>query len=226
MNDNNENDASKLNEQNIELKKPKLLKKKILLVRKEKEVVFKQFFRNARELNPKRNNAKILVDLVGLGLYLHRWNYQATALKYATKGYNRRRVMFRKFFNSIVEVYYKHKYKVDQEIFEILKQLPPRPGVQHDFSFWKLKVVNNEVLDGIAQKKLKFWAKMHFLLLVNKHLYNMTLSAIHNMKEIKDKKEKENNKNIKDNNENNKENYKENNEKEDKKNDELDEEKK
>ena len=167
--------------ENIDFEKPKLLPNRIKLIGKRRILTRKNFI-NARQLKPKKNNAKYLVNIICLGIYVHRWKYQTKALKYATKGYNKRRANLRKAFSKITNVYYKLKFEIDKNIFDIFKQLPPREGVNHDFRFWKLKFVNNEILDANAQKKLKFWSKLNYLLLANRYLYKMTLNGLNNMK--------------------------------------------
>jgi hypothetical protein len=167
--------------ENINFEKPILLPNRVKLIGKRRILATKSF-KNARKLNIKKNNAKYLVNIICLGIYIHRWKYQTKALKYATKGYNKRRANLRKAFSKITNVYYKLKFEIDKNIFDIFKQLPPREGVNHDFRFWKLKFVNNEILDANAQKKLKFWSKLNYLLLANRHLYKMTLNGLNNMK--------------------------------------------
>lgn len=171
--------------ENINFEKPILLPNRVKLIGKRRILATKSF-KNARKLNIKKNNAKYLVNIICLGIYIHRWKYQTKALKYATKGFNRRRANLRKAFTKITHVYYKLKFEIDKEIFEIFKQLPPREGVIHDYRFWKLKFVNNEILDANAQKKLKYWSKLNYLLLANRHLYKMTLNGLKNMKKNHD----------------------------------------
>ena len=167
--------------ENINFEKPILLPNRVKLIGK-RRILTRRSFINARKLNPKKNNAKYLVNIICLGIYIHRWIYQTKALKYATKGFNRRRANLRKAFSKVTHVYYKLKFESDKEIFEIFKQLPPREGVIHDYRFWKLKFVNNEILDANAQKKLKYWSKLNYLLLANKQLFKMTLEGLNNMK--------------------------------------------
>ena len=167
--------------ENINFEKPILLPNRVKLIGK-RRILTRRSFINARKLNPKKNNAKYLVNIICLGIYIHRWIYQTKALKYATKGFNRRRANLRKAFSKVTHVYYKLKFEIDKEIFEIFKQLPPREGVIHDYRFWKLKFVNNEILDANAQKKLKYWSKLNYLLLANKQLFKMTLEGLNNMK--------------------------------------------
>jgi hypothetical protein len=173
--------AQNLGDNKPTLKKGGLIGKKQLISRKR--------FVNARKLKPKKNNAEFLVNIICLKLFKHIWKYQTLALKYKTKGYNKKRANFRKFLTTLSNVYYKHKYYIDKEIFEFLQTLPPRPGVEHDFRFWKLRLVNNEVLDTICQKRLKFWAQLHYVISANRSIYQMTISAVNNMKIMKKEEE-------------------------------------
>ena len=108
--------------ENIDFEKPKLLPNRIKLIGKRRILTRKNFI-NARQLKPKKNNAKYLVNIICLGIYVHRWKYQTKALKYATKGFNRRRANLRKAFTKITHVYYKLKFEIDKEIFKIFRQL-------------------------------------------------------------------------------------------------------
>ena len=132
-----------------------------------------------------------LVNITCLAFYIHRWVYQERTLKYSSKRYDKKRANLKKFIKTIIKIYYEHKYTIDKEIFNILKKLPPRKGVNHDPRFWKLRFVNNEVLDSIAQKRLKFWAKLNFIMLANRSIYDMTISAIDKLRENYENEEEE-----------------------------------
>ena len=183
-------DYSRLLKKAEKLKKPTVLPKKGKLIGK-KKILSKKHFVNARQLKEKKNNAEYLVNIIVLALFIHRWIYQERALKYSSKKYNKKRANLKKFIKTIIKIYYKHKYYIDEEIFNILKKLPPRKGVKHDPRFWKLRLVNNEVLDSLAQKRLKFWAKLNFIMLANRSIYEMTIAAVDKLKEKYENEEEE-----------------------------------
>ena len=183
-------DSSKQLKKSENLKKPTILPRKGNLIGK-KTVLSRKHFTNARKLKKKKNNAEYLVNITCLAFYIHRWIYQARTLKFSSKGYNKKRANLKKFIKKLINIYYKHKYKSDEEVFNILKKLPPRKGVKHDSRFWKLRLVNNEVLDSIAQKRLKFWAKLNFIMLANRSIYDMTISAIDKLRENYENEEEE-----------------------------------
>ena len=170
------------------LKKAENLKKPTILPKK---VISKKHFVNARQLKEKKNNAEYLVNITCLAFYIHRWVYQERTLKYSSKRYDKKRANLKKFIKTIIKIYYEHKYTIDKEIFNILKKLPPRKGVNHDPRFWKLRFVNNEVLDSIAQKRLKFWAKLNFIMLANRSIYEMTIAAVDKLREQYENEEEE-----------------------------------
>ena len=183
-------DSSKQLKKSENLKKPTILPRKGNLIGK-KTVLSRKHFTNARKLKKKKNNAEYLVNITCLAFYIHRWIYQARTLKFSSKGYNKKRANLKKFIKTLINIYYKHKYKSDEEVFNILKKLPPRKGVKHDSRFWKLRLVNNEVLDSLAQKRLKFWAKLNFIMLANRSIYEMTIAAVDKLKEKYENEEEE-----------------------------------
>ena len=118
---------------------PKMLKKKKILKKADNRL-------RAVKRKQKKNCAEFLVKIICFQYFLVFWKKKAIAMKYSTTGYNKKRVAFKKFYAKIRDIYYKKKTESDAEIFEILLNLPERPGVIHDKNFNKLKFVNNEVL--------------------------------------------------------------------------------
>ena len=118
---------------------PKMLKKKKILKKADNRL-------RAVKRKQRKNCAEFLVKIICFQYFLVFWKKKAIAMKYSTTGYNKKRVAFKKFYAKIRDIYYKKKIESDAEIFEILLNLPERPGVIHDKNFNKLKFVNNEVL--------------------------------------------------------------------------------
>ena len=144
----NENEReNKINKKTIIKKKenddldevPKMLKKKKILKKADNRL-------RAVKRKQKKNCAEFLVKIICFQYFLVFWKKKSIAMKYSTTGYNKKRVAFKKFYAKIRDIYYKKKIESDAEIFEILLNLPERPGVIHDKNFNKLKLVNNEVL--------------------------------------------------------------------------------
>ena len=144
----NENEReNKINKKTIIKKKenddldevPKMLKKKKILKKADNRL-------RAVKRKQKKNCADFLVKIICFQYFLVFWKKKSIAMKYSTTGYNKKRVAFKKFYAKIRDIYYKKKIESDAEIFEILLNLPERPGVIHDKNFNKLKLVNNEVL--------------------------------------------------------------------------------
>ena len=118
---------------------PRMLKKKKILKKADNRL-------RAVKRKQKKKFAEFLVKIICFQYFLVFWKKKSIAMKYSTTGYNKKRVMFKKFYAKIRDIYYKKKIESDAEIFEILLNLPERPGVIHDKNFNKLKFVNNEVL--------------------------------------------------------------------------------
>ena len=144
----NENEReNKINKKTIIKKKdkddldevPKMLKKKKILKKADNRL-------RAVKRKQKKNYADFLMKIICFQYFLVFWKKKSIAMKYSTTGYNKKRVAFKKFYAKIRDIYYKKKIESDAEIFEILLNLPERPGVIHDKNFNKLKLVNNEVL--------------------------------------------------------------------------------
>ena len=144
----NENEReNKINKKTIIKKKdkddldevPKMLKKKKILKKADNRL-------RAVKRKQRKNYADFLMKIICFQYFLVFWKKKSIAMKYSTTGYNKKRVAFKKFYAKIRDIYYKKKIESDAEIFEILLNLPERPGVIHDKNFNKLKLVNNEVL--------------------------------------------------------------------------------
>ena len=87
------------------LKKKKILKKADNRLRAVKRKQKKKF-------------AEFLVKIICFQYFLVFWKKKSIAMKYSTTGYNKKRVMFKKFYAKIRDIYYKKKSKATQKFLK------------------------------------------------------------------------------------------------------------
>lgn len=135
------------------------------------------------KLRRTKDTSKFLVNLLAKRVFLNRWKKFILALKYQTKGFDEKRANLKKFLGQMSDKFFDHRREHGKDILNTLSKLPKKKGVQHDPNFGKIKLVNNDVLIDRAENRIKFWAKLHFILSVNVVLGNMIFEAIQVMKE-------------------------------------------
>ena len=168
---------------NIDFNKPEENPEKHIIISNKKVLINRNNGR-LRAINTKKNKknfAEFIVNTICKQFFLCKWKKKCISMKYYTKGYNQQRANFKKFLNCVSNIYFKHKINYGEEIFNIIKKLPPNPNIIHDFNFGKIKFVNNEVLCDKTDKLIKLWAKIHFILNINVDLGEMLLLSIEEM---------------------------------------------
>ena len=66
--------------------------------------------------------------------------------------------------------------------------MPQKPGLKHDKDYGTIKIVNKKILDIKSMKRIKFLAKLYFIIKINSNLGNILIESINKMKESKKKK--------------------------------------
>jgi len=135
------------------------------------------------KLRRTKDTSKFLVNLLAKRVFFNKWKKLLLALKYQTKGYDEKRANLKKFLGQMSDKFFDHRREQGKELLNTLSQLPKKQGVQHDPNFGKIKLVNNDVLIDRYENRIKFWAKLHFILSINVVLGNMIFDAIELMKE-------------------------------------------
>jgi len=135
------------------------------------------------KLRRTKDTSKFLVNLLAKRVFFNKWKKLLLALKYQTKGYDEKRANLKKFLGQMSDKFFDHRREHGKELLSTLSQLPKKQGVQHDPNFGKIKLVNNDVLIDRYENRIKFWAKLHFILSINVVLGNMIFDAIELMKE-------------------------------------------
>ena len=171
--------------QNIDFSQPEENPNKHNIINKKKVLINRNG--RLRAINTKKNKknfAEFLVNIICKQYFLCKWKKKCIAMKFMSKGYNKNRVNLKKFLNSISTIYFKHKINYGKEIFDIIKKLPINPNIIHDPNFGKIKFVNNEILCDKTDRRIKLWAKIHFILNINIDLAEMILMSIEKMKNL------------------------------------------
>ena len=81
---------------------PRMLKKKKILKKADNRL-------RAVKRKQKKKFAEFLVKIICFQYFLVFWKKKSIAMKYSTTGYNKKRVMFKKFYAKIRDIYYKKK---------------------------------------------------------------------------------------------------------------------
>ena len=123
-----------------------------------------------------------------------KWKYQIMARKYRKKNTRKptKNDIFlsntKKLFNSTVNIFSEHKINYLYELFDLMGQMPQKPGIKHDNNYGKIKIVNNKIMKIKAMKKIKFLSKLYFIIKINNDLEDILIDGINKMKDTRNKK--------------------------------------
>ena len=127
-------------------------------------------------------------------LVLSKWKYQITARKYRKRN-NRKPTKndiflsnTKKLFNSTANIFAEHKANYLYDIFDLMEQMPYKQGIKHDKDYGTIKIINEKILDIKSMKRIKFLAKLYFIIKINSNLGNILIESINKMNESKKKK--------------------------------------
>ena len=127
-------------------------------------------------------------------LVLSKWKYQITARKYRKRN-NRKPTKndiflsnTKKLFNSTANIFAEHKANYLYDIFDLMEQMPYKQGIKHDKDYGTIKIINEKILDIKSMKRIKFLAKLYFIIKINSNLENILIESINKMRESKKKK--------------------------------------
>ena len=134
------------------------------------------------KLRRTKDTSKFLINLLAKRFFINKWKKFLLAEKFQTKGFDEKRANLRKFLAEISDKFFDNRRKLGKEILEKLSKLPKKKGIIHDPNFNKIKLVNNDLLINRYEDRIKFWAKLHFILSINVILGNMIYDAIQLMK--------------------------------------------
>ena len=133
-----------------------------------------------------QNNGEFFIQNLLKTWILSKWKNQANVLKYA-KGvrYNAKRKAFKTFIRKVIDTFEFHKLNYLYDLYENMEKLPYKKGVVHDKNYGKISIVNNATLKKKYQKRIKFLAKLYFIIRINSELEDILLESINKMKEDK-----------------------------------------
>ena len=120
---------------------------------------------------------------------LAKWRYQIMAKKYGKKNTRKptKKDIFilntKKLFNSTANIFAEHKINYLYDLFDLMEQMPLKPGIKHDKNFGTIKLVNNKTINAKSMKKIKFLSKLYFIIKINSNLEEILIESINKMKE-------------------------------------------
>ena len=110
----------------------------------------------------KENKATFLIKTIIKAFYLSTWKKKIKSMKYLSRGYNPKRLNFRKFINSISSAIKQHKYEYLNEILLNMDNLPMPNNVEHDYNYGTLRIVDREILSKKCSDKILIWAENNY----------------------------------------------------------------
>ena len=152
---------------------------------------------NNMSLKKEDNSSKVADDFFKTFIQtcvLAKWRYQIIAKKYGKKNTRKptKNDIFlsntKKLFNVTANIFAEHKVNYLYDLFDLMDQMPLKPGIKHDKNFGTIKLVNNRTLNVKSMKKLKFLSKLYFIIKINSNLEDILIESINKMKENRNKK--------------------------------------
>ena len=167
------------------------------LVKEENQKQANKIKFNNMSLKKEDNSSKVADDFFKTFIQtcvLAKWRYQIIAKKYGKKNTRKptKHDIFlsntKKLFNSTANIFAEHKVNYLYDLFDLMEQMPLKPGIKHDKNFGTIKLVNNRTLNVKSMKKIKFLSKLYFIIKINSNLEDILIESINKMKEIRNKK--------------------------------------
>ena len=90
--------------------------------------------------------------------------------------------------NSTANIFAEHQANYLYDLFDLIEQMPQKPGLKHDKDYGTIKIVNKKILDIKSMKKIKFLCKLYFIIKINKNLKEILIKSINKMRENRTKK--------------------------------------
>ena len=94
----------------------------------------------------------------------------------------------KKLLNSTANIFAEHQANYLYDLFDLIEQMPQKPGLKHDKDYGTIKIVNKKILDIKSMKKIKFLCKLYFIIKINNDLKDILIESINKMRENKTKK--------------------------------------
>ena len=133
----------------------------------------------------KENKATFLIKTIIKAFYLSTWKRKIKSMKYLSRGYNPKRLNFRKFINSISSAIKQHKYEYLNEILLNIDNLPMPNNVEHDYNYGTLRIVDREILSKKCSDKILIWAENNYSNKI-KDIKNYLIEVFIKLKETND----------------------------------------
>ena len=120
---------------------------------------------------------------------LSKWRYQVIARKHRKKNTRKptKNDIFlsntKKLYNSTANIFAEHKANYLYDLFDLMEQMPQKPGFKHDKDYGTIKIVNKKILDIKSIKKIKFLSKLYFIIKINNDLEDILIESINKMRE-------------------------------------------
>ena len=125
---------------------------------------------------------------------LAKWRNQVVARKHRKKNTRKptKNDIFllntKKLFNSTANIFAEHKANYLYDLFDLMEQMPQKPGIKHDKDYGTIKIVHKKILDMKSMKKIKFLCKLYFIIKINNDLEDILIESINKMRENRAKK--------------------------------------
>ena len=125
---------------------------------------------------------------------LAQWKYQIIARKYQKRNNRRptKKDIFllntKKLFNATVNVFSDHLVNYLYDLYDLMQQIPEKPGIKHDINYGTIRIVNNRILNIKSMKRIKFLSKLYFIIRINTTLEDILIKSINKMKENRQRK--------------------------------------
>ena len=148
-----------------------------------------------------KNSSEKLIENIIINYLVSKWRNNVFIKKYEVRGYNQKRAMLKKGFSTLGKVFDIKKLIYLYEMFDVMTNLPQKPGVVHDPFYGKIKIINKRFKNNssdtnkINNNNIKINEKENNK--INEIIMSDKKSQINNINKInesnKNNKKKENN---------------------------------
>ena len=89
-----------------------------------------------------KNSSEKLIESIIINYLVSKWRNNVFIKKYEVRGYNQKRALLKKGLSTLGKVFDIKKLIYLYEMFDVMTNMPQKPGVVHDPFYGKIKIIN------------------------------------------------------------------------------------
>ena len=110
-----------------------------IIINKNENILINPYSNNP---NTNKNSSEKLIENIIINYLASKWRNNVLIKRYEVRGYNQKRALLKKGFSALGKVFDIKKLIYLYEMFDVMTNMPQKPGVVHDPFYGKIKIIN------------------------------------------------------------------------------------